>query len=113
MLSAFVCFFSLFVYIFALFFIYLGTIYIINKALFNAVLTRSFSTSSEVHKHDYMYPVHMSLMSISSQTFCVAYWMVQKFGLPQIQALSEAMSAELATIGISCALSSHVLSAGR
>ena len=75
MLSAFVCFFSLFVYIFALFFIYLGTIYIINtinKALFNAaVLIRAFSTSSEVHKHDYMYPVHSVInVNLVSDILC-------------------------------------------
>jgi len=63
--------------------------------------------------YDYMYPVHNVINVNLLSVFCVAYWMVQKFGLPQIQALSGTMSAGLATIGVSCALSSHVLSAGR
>ena len=81
--------------------------------MFNAVLTRAVSTSSEVYKEDYMYQVHSNInVNLVSDILC-RYSMLQKFGLPQIQAPSEAMSAKLATIGVSCALSSHVLSAGR
>ena len=81
--------------------------------MFNAVLTCAFSTSNEVHKI-YMYPrCTVSLMSVSFRAFCLAYSMLQKLGLAQIQALSETMSAELAIIGVSCVLNWHVLSEER
>ena len=75
---------------------------------------RLLGRGHKVHKYDYVYPVH-SVINVNpvSEAFCVAYSMLQKFGLPQLQALSETMSAELATIGVSCKLSSHVLSVER
>jgi len=39
--------------------------------MFNAVLTRVFSTSSEVHKYDYMYPVHsVNNVNLVSDILC-------------------------------------------
>ena len=60
-----------------------------------------------------MYVTEWSYTSPSSFTFCAAYTRSQKIALHQVQALSGTMSAELATSGVSCVLSWHVLSEGQ